>query len=195
MTMHIDLKKKTANYTRISVAIILAGAVFLILFGLPVGVPHRIVKALLLFLFGWLDFTLVEYMIHRFVFHRTPSTHEKKGIQYTMHGAHHEFPNDGGPVAINPLIAVTVVGAFGFLGWILPFHGSSCWLSGFLLGYALYLFIHQYIHQHRPPRNLFRVLWRNHSVHHHRDDHVYFGVSSPLWDFIFQTLPRQGSKK
>jgi sterol desaturase/sphingolipid hydroxylase (fatty acid hydroxylase superfamily) len=31
-------------------------------------------------------------------------------------------------------------------------------------------------------------LWVNHSVHHYKDGEIVFGVSSPLWDYIYGTM-------
>jgi sterol desaturase/sphingolipid hydroxylase (fatty acid hydroxylase superfamily) len=46
----------------------------------------------LLFTTGLLLFTLVEYLVHRYVFHMPASTPKKAKLQYTIHGVHHEYP-------------------------------------------------------------------------------------------------------
>src|SRR6478735_7839124 len=38
---------------------------------------------------GAIAWSLVEYLIHRFLFHIPPSK-----FQYTIHGVHHEYPRD-----------------------------------------------------------------------------------------------------
>lgn len=42
-----------------------------------------------LFVAGYMAFTLVEYLMHRFVFHMDESTTVKKKLVYTLHGVHH----------------------------------------------------------------------------------------------------------
>jgi sterol desaturase/sphingolipid hydroxylase (fatty acid hydroxylase superfamily) len=62
-------------------------------------------------------------------------------------------------------------------------------VGGFLTGYATYLCVHYSVHAFRPPRNFLRKLWINHSMHHYKDQNTVFGVSSPLWDYVFRTMP------
>jgi sterol desaturase/sphingolipid hydroxylase (fatty acid hydroxylase superfamily) len=61
-------------------------------------------------------------------------------------------------------------------------------LAGFILGYLVYANIHFYIHLHRPIKR-FSFFWRHHSLHHYKYPDKAFGVSSPLWDIIFGTMP------
>ena len=61
-------------------------------------------------------------------------------------------------------------------------------LPGFIVGYASYLSVHYMVHAYPPPKNFFKALWVNHGVHHYKDGEVVFGVSSPLWDYIYGTM-------
>ena len=47
-----------------------------------------------LFLIGVLIWTLLEYVIHRYVFHYEPKTRVGKLLHFIMHGVHHDYPND-----------------------------------------------------------------------------------------------------
>jgi sterol desaturase/sphingolipid hydroxylase (fatty acid hydroxylase superfamily) len=31
-------------------------------------------------------------------------------------------------------------------------------------------------------------LWRNHQLHHYKDEHLGFGVSNTFWDRVFGTM-------
>ncbi len=62
-------------------------------------------------------------------------------------------------------------------------------LPGFLIGYASYLFVHYIVHAYQPPKNMFKILWVHHGIHHYMRQDAAFGVSSPLWDVIFRTMP------
>lgn len=64
-------------------------------------------------------------------------------------------------------------------------------LAGFLIGYACYLGIHYSIHAFKVPNNFLKFLWHHHSIHHYREDHRAFGVSSPFLDYVFGTMPRK----
>jgi sterol desaturase/sphingolipid hydroxylase (fatty acid hydroxylase superfamily) len=59
---------------------------------------------------------------------------------------------------------------------------------GFLLGYLLYASMHYAIHAWNPPFKWMKPLWRNHHLHHYKNEHHGFGVSSTLWDLVFGTM-------
>jgi sterol desaturase/sphingolipid hydroxylase (fatty acid hydroxylase superfamily) len=65
---------------------------------------------------------------------------------------------------------------------------AFAFLPGFLVGYASYLAVHYMVHAYQPPRNFMKMLWVNHGIHHYKDGEIIFGVSSPLWDYIFGTM-------
>ena len=98
----------------------------------------------LLFLAGAIAWTLAEYGLHRFVFHRIPGIRE-------MHEAHHHDQR--------ALIGTsTFVSAPGCLAVMLPplwLIGGSAFAfgltGGFLLGYLCYVSVHHLVH-HRPAR-------------------------------------------
>ena len=60
---------------------------------------------------------------------------------------------------------------------------------GFFLGYAIYLFVHYKIHTTKAPKNIVKYLWVHHFFHHYKYEDKAYGVSSPLWDIIFGTMP------
>lgn len=70
--------------------------------------------------------------------------------------------------------------------------GELSWyfLPGFLVGYASYLGVHYIVHAFQPPKNFLKVLWVNHAIHHYKDPDVAFGVSTPIWDYVFGTAPK-----
>lgn len=143
----------------------------------------------LLFLSGALVFTWVEYNMHRYLFHLETDAPWKETFQYTIHGVHHEFPKDKSRLAMPPVVSVTLATT---LLWLLHFFIGGyvfAFFPGFLIGYASYLFIHYMVHVYPPPKNFFRALWINHAIHHYLKDTYIFGVSSPLWDYIYGTMP------
>jgi hypothetical protein len=141
-----------------------------------------------MFFLGLLFFTWVEYITHRYVFHMTTFTELRKKIQYTMHGVHHEFPKDKDRLAMPPLLSVTVSTVLLLLLKLILHDMVFAFLPGFLVGYALYLSIHYMVHAFQPPKNFLKKLWVNHSMHHYRDGDMIFGVSSPLWDYVYGTI-------
>lgn len=141
-----------------------------------------------MFFTGMLAFTLVEYLVHRYLFHMTTYNEWRKKFQYTVHGVHHEFPKDKDRLAMPPLLSVTVATVLLLLLRLALGDLTFAFLPGFLVGYAMYLSVHYMVHVYQPPKNFLKALWINHAVHHYKDGEVVFGVSSPLWDYVFGTM-------
>ena len=59
---------------------------------------------------------------------------------------------------------------------------------GFGIGYLSYDGIHYATHHFRMPSRIGRWLKRYHMVHHHTGENARWGVSSPLWDWVFGTM-------
>ncbi|MEQ8926691.1 MAG: sterol desaturase family protein [Fulvivirga sp.] len=142
-----------------------------------------------LFLFGLLAFSLVEYLMHRYLFHMQVYTKARAKMQYIMHGVHHEFPKDKDRLAMPPLASLTIATVLLFLFRLIMDDYVFGFLPGFLTGYASYLFVHYIVHAFQPPKNFFKTLWVHHGIHHYKDNEKAFGVSSPLWDYVFRTMP------
>jgi len=148
--------------------------------------------ALSVFAFGFLAWTLLEYLLHRFVFHLLPEpTFESKLKQFMMHGYHHEFPNDRmrlvAPLLLSVPISVLVAGAYLVLAG--PYYGRLLF-AGTVFGYITYDCVHYYTHHFRPTTRLGKFLRRYHMEHHYKDSESHFGISSPLWDWVFGTAER-----
>ncbi|MBS1558554.1 MAG: sterol desaturase family protein [Bacteroidetes bacterium] len=144
-----------------------------------------------MFLLGLIAFTWVEYIVHRYLFHMDTHTEKRTKIQYTMHGVHHEYPKDKSRLAMPPLLSISL-STLLLLGFRLILGDLVfSFLPGFLVGYALYLAVHYMVHAYPPPKNFLKILWINHSIHHYKDGEVVFGVSSPLWDYVYGTMTKQ----
>ena len=149
-----------------------------------------ILPAIGLFFVGVITFSLIEYLIHRYLFHMVPSTPVREKIQYSVHGVHHEFPKDKDRLAMPPLLSSTITVILFFLFKLIMGNAVFGFLPGFLIGYCAYLGVHYIVHAYQPPKNVFKVLWIHHGIHHYKDHERAFGVSSPLWDYIFRTMPK-----
>ncbi len=144
-----------------------------------------------LFFAGILGFTFTEYAVHRWIYHPPHGASEAyRQATYKMHGMHHDYPKDKRRLAMPPIVAIVLATALLFLFELVLGEYSFSYLAGFVVGYALYLMVHYTVHMYAPPRNFLRTLWVNHSIHHYSEDEVLFGVSQPLWDYVFGTLPR-----
>jgi sterol desaturase/sphingolipid hydroxylase (fatty acid hydroxylase superfamily) len=146
---------------------------------------------LLMFLAGTLVFTFMEYAVHRWLYHPPAWASEGyKRATYKMHGMHHDYPKDKKRLAMPPVVAVLLATSLLFLFEMILGQYAFSFLAGFVVGYALYLVVHYVVHMYAPPRNFLRALWVNHSIHHYSENDILFGVSQPLWDYVFGTLPK-----
>lgn len=145
-------------------------------------------KTIVLFFFAGVFFwTFFEYMAHRYLFHWVSDNLKIKKIAYILHGNHHEFPRDRQRLFM-PLVPSLILSSTLF-GIHYLFLGDYNWafFPGFMIGYLIYASMHYAIHAFNPPFKFMKPLWRNHQLHHYRDEHLGFGVSSNIWDTVFNT--------
>jgi 4-hydroxysphinganine ceramide fatty acyl 2-hydroxylase len=138
---------------------------------------------------GLITFSLVEYCIHRFVFHFHPTTEKGETLKYKIHGVHHEFPKDKDRLVMPPILSIVLAVLFYGIFSVLTGKYVLLFFPGFLSGYSIYLFIHYAVHRFRPPRNFLKILWTHHALHHYKSEDTAFGVSMPVWDYLFNTMP------
>lgn len=145
-------------------------------------------RTVALFLAGWLIWTLLEYVLHRFLFHLEAKGPADKVRVFLMHGYHHDFPDDPMHLVAPPMMswgpAIIVATIFYFA------FGAHYWLpimAGTAAGYVAYDWIHYYTHHGRPTWALGKFLRRYHMKHHFKDGDAWYGVSSPLWDYVLGT--------
>jgi len=143
---------------------------------------------------GLLVFTLVEYLMHRFLYH-LPGVYEEGKIAYALHGIHHKFPRDKKLLVMPPILSITLASIVLGINYLIFSKNGFAFTGGFLFGYAAYLSVHYIVHAFKPPKNFFKELWVNHSIHHYQNDDKAFGVSSPLWDYVFGTMPDKSGMK
>jgi sterol desaturase/sphingolipid hydroxylase (fatty acid hydroxylase superfamily) len=148
-------------------------------------------KLLAVFGVGFMLFTLVEYLVHRHVFHMLPTSKIKEWVAYNFHGVHHDYPKDKSRLVMPPLVSVILATILFSACYFVIGDWAYGFLPGFLSGYASYLAVHYIVHAFRPPKNVFKVLWIHHGIHHYKDDTVAYGVSSPFWDWVFGTMPKK----
>jgi sterol desaturase/sphingolipid hydroxylase (fatty acid hydroxylase superfamily) len=130
---------------------------------------------------GMLSWTLIEYCIHRFLFH---TVQPFKG----WHADHHNRPSallGAPPLASGGLMALLI-----FLPALLL---SNLWYAtafttGVALGYLLYGLTHHGMHHWRSEWSWWkqRKVW--HALHHHRAaDAGHYGLTTSFWDRVFGT--------
>jgi sterol desaturase/sphingolipid hydroxylase (fatty acid hydroxylase superfamily) len=141
-----------------------------------------------LFLGGVVFWTFFEYFFHRFVFHFNATTPFQHKILFTIHGVHHQYPNDKDRLVMPITVSIPLAALFGLL--FVSLMGDRGWgfFAGFGAGYVGYDMMHYAVHHVQNSKSaLFRKIRRHHMAHHFRDTHRGFGVSSYFWDRVFKT--------
>lgn len=149
--------------------------------------PLMIVAYFGLGIFIW---TLTEYLLHRFFFHIPQTNRVFKAIYFYSHGIHHDAPNDATRLVMPPSASIPLAILFYFLFEAV---GGTYYLpifAGFITAYMAYDFIHFATHFFNFKSAWFRKIKENHMRHHFLTNKYNFGLSSPLWDYVFFTIFR-----
>ncbi|XP_060993742.1 fatty acid 2-hydroxylase [Dama dama] len=145
-----------------------------------------------LFLLGLFIWSLLEYLIHRFLFHMKPPSDSAYLIMlhFAMHGQHHKAPFDTSRLVFPPVPASLMIAFFYLLlRLILSAAVAGTVFAGSLLGYVIYDLTHYYLHFGSPHKGSYLYQLKAHHVKHHFAHHQSgFGISSKLWDHFFHTL-------
>ncbi len=134
--------------------------------------------------------------MHRFIFHYHPRTEKLKKVFFRIHGVHHAQPLCKTRLVMPPVMSIPLSLAFFGLFHLLfdVVIGRPGWFSpvfaGFVGGYVVYDMMHYSLH-HLRTRNAYVLMCRyQHMQHHGACPTMRFGVSSPLGDYVFGTMPK-----
>lgn len=143
-----------------------------------------------LIIFGVLSWTLLEYVLHRFIFHYSARSAFGKQLVYAAHLSHHEMPRTSNRFFSSLLISLPVATAYVLLAWFVTRsrHAAAYLFAGLAAGYFLYEWLHFQAHHRRPRLRLLRYLRKYHLLHHYQSPELRFGVTSPLLDVLMGTF-------
>ncbi|HUZ66240.1 MAG TPA: sterol desaturase family protein [Beijerinckiaceae bacterium] len=143
----------------------------------------RSILTLGLMIFAW---TLIEYAMHRFIFHWTPSSAAGARMMYLVHEYHHDYPNVRSrsmfPLVVSLPLALV---AWLLLSALLPKNIGLLSFSVLVFMFTAYDLVHCL---HHSSTRLMPGLKRRHMLHHFRDHGSNFGVTTNLWDWAFRSL-------
>lgn len=141
------------------------------------------------FLLGIFLWTFLEYVIHRWVFHYRPRTEIGIAILERFHITHHHHPDD------QKIVCIPLVLAAPFMAWIFfnlvllggNWDASLLLTCGIAFGMTVYDITHFSTHYMKATNPILKALKKQHMLHHFSDHNKRFGVTSPLWDYVFGT--------
>jgi len=136
---------------------------------------------LYLVLAGLAAWTLLEYLVHRFVLHSYSSVGRR------LHQLHHDHPND--PDAERSSLSTPLI-AFP-MGFLLiataGMEDGSAIFAGLLLGYLAFITVHYAVHRWPIGPNSWLHPAKLRHLTHHRLENCNFGVTTSFWDMVFRT--------
>jgi sterol desaturase/sphingolipid hydroxylase (fatty acid hydroxylase superfamily) len=144
---------------------------------------------------GIFIWTLLEYGLHRFAFHiqvplRNPFLRE---IVNGSHLQHHASPRDPNKVLVHPFYGIVISSIlYGLLFAVLRNGFSAAGVMvGIWMGFLYYEVVHYRVHFTLSASGFIARQRRTHFYHHFTNNKRCFGVTSPLWDYVFGTM-KQG---
>jgi sterol desaturase/sphingolipid hydroxylase (fatty acid hydroxylase superfamily) len=149
---------------------------------------------------------IAEWLIHVYLLHARPI--RVRGRRYDLiaareHRAHHHAPAELDGVLIPTYAVLIFIAQIALTVWLLsfPIHAViggnrlAHAATGLLISYLIlgaYEWCHFLIHtSYRPKRRYYRSIWRGHRLHHYKNEHYWFGVTSTLGDHLLGTAPDQ----
>jgi hypothetical protein len=150
----------------------------------------------------------VEWLIHVYLLHARPLRILGRSVDLPSareHRAHHRAPSKLAGVLI-PTYALWIFFAqIAGTVWLVSFpihwifggdrlaHGATGLLASYAI-LAAYEWSHFLIHTpYRPRRRYYRAIWRGHRLHHFKNEHYWFGVTSTVADHLLGTAPDQAT--
>ncbi|XP_058106239.1 dihydroceramide fatty acyl 2-hydroxylase FAH1-like isoform X5 [Magnolia sinica] len=160
------------------------------LVSMSIQMGHPLPQVALMVVAGIFVWTLMEYSLHRFLFHINTKSYWGNTLHYLLHGCHHKHPMDGLRLVFPPAAtAILCVPFWNLFKLVSTPSTAPAFFGGGLLGYVMYDVTHYYLHHGQPSREVARNLKRYHLNHHFRIQSRGFGITSSLWDKVFRTLP------
>ena len=139
---------------------------------------------------GLLSWGLVEYAVHRWVLHRVPRSEGFNLPGNLTHLRHHDDPQSLQRLNVQLTESLPICVVYYLAAWAI----SGSWqmatylFTGLMAGYFFYEYLDFQAHHGTSRTRLIRYLRKYHNQHHHYDATVRYGVTSPLFDYLFGTL-------
>ncbi|KAF1347944.1 hypothetical protein BDV97DRAFT_212397 [Delphinella strobiligena] len=141
---------------------------------------------------GLCIWTLVEYGMHRCLFHlddHLPDNRVAITLHFLLHGIHHYLPMDRLRLVMPPTLFVLLATPFWYLAHAVFFYdwnAATAVYCGGIFGYICYDMTHYFLHHKKLP-SFYQELKKYHLQHHFADYENGFGVTSRFWDRVFNT--------
>jgi len=139
---------------------------------------------------GFFTWSLIEYGLHRFIFHYHARSPLGRKILYEAHLSHHEDPAASDRIFASLFLSTPIAASYWLIAWAATGSwAAASWLFiGMSAGYFCYEWLHFQCHHGRSRLRMMRYLKKYHLLHHYRTPELRFGVTSPFLDIVFGTF-------
>ena len=154
---------------------------------------------------GWWDLAILgaiaiywpfqEWAAHVFILHLRPRKIGRLRFDprfARVHRAHHREPWIVERTFVPTHIIVSLIPVNLAFWWLItPTPGlAATGIAGFTFAALVYEWIHYLVHTPRKPRSRwFRRVWKNHRLHHFKNERYWHAFAAPIVDRIFGTAP------
>ena len=141
-----------------------------------------------------------EWAIHVHLLHLKPFRWRGRRVELptaAAHRVHHEAPERLDLINFSPseALAILLLAVPVAVAPLAIVFGAGPLVTALLTGYALvglYEWTHFLIHTaYRPRSRFYRSAWRNHRLHHFKNEHFWHGVTNNISDRVLGTNPEQ----
>jgi dihydroceramide fatty acyl 2-hydroxylase len=145
---------------------------------------------------GWVTWQLMEYFIHKGLFHWEGNSPLTRKLHDILHGYHHKYPDDDTRLVM-PLgasIPLAILIAAGLYAVHRPDATIPFWV-GIVLAYLWYDFTHWSTHYRKPRTAWGKGIRSHHMAHHFNDSGKNFGISHKWIDVVLGTIRVRDAKE
>jgi sterol desaturase/sphingolipid hydroxylase (fatty acid hydroxylase superfamily) len=175
--LHVDILVMTAIFLGIASFVVIKGMTWWVFFYFLIG--------LVTFMFG-------EYLTHRFFFHsKAPENPFFLKVLKRLHYDHHKYPNDLDLMFLPIWYSIPNISGFSIVFYLITktFHLTLAFSLGLILMLLIYEWKHFVAHRPIKPKTKFGIwLKKTHILHHFKNENYWYGVSTPIFDYVFGTF-------
>jgi sterol desaturase/sphingolipid hydroxylase (fatty acid hydroxylase superfamily) len=189
----IDLELEASRSRRRMMPVTVIYSVYLLALVTLAGLSSHLVRALAFSLLGFAAWTLMEYLVHRFVLHvafpagKSWTSRLLHRLFDASHADHHAQPFDG--YHINGHLDTLFIAVWAMpLSFLAPPYTASVAVAALFAGYTAVEWAHHAMHFCNFRWRYFQYVRRRHLYHHSRlGVGTAYGITSDFWDKVLGT--------
>lgn len=144
---------------------------------------------ILSFIFGWVTWSLMEYIIHRWVYHVPIKNPKLSWVIDAFHLHHHKDLSDHEVLNAGFLLVYPLFIIISTLTYFMVRDAAiaSAYVFGILVYYFLYEMVHYFIHYRIYSRGYMAFIQKYHLYHHFKRWNKNYGNTTSFWDRVLGT--------